>query len=140
MNKRRLDQRVALLTGLTEHQVAAVTSTFLRLIANDLVRGEVVHLYNFGRLRMKSQSGRLRVLFLRDKFFRRLISDRLNGETKMEKFGVDERSGKSQEQLEKEAAQGCPMCGGKIETHGAIRMCANCGTQPFEGIPAQTSK
>lgn len=58
----------------------------------------------------------------------------------MEKYGVDETKGQDQEKLEKQAAQGCPMCGGKVERHGSTLMCASCGTQPFEGIPAQAGK
>lgn len=49
----------------------------------------------------------------------------------MDKFGVDE--GSNQEDLEKKAAQGCPKCGSnKVQRHGKILICPNCGTEPFE--------
>lgn len=48
----------------------------------------------------------------------------------MEKYGVDEQV--DQEKLEKQAAEGCPKCGGKVERHGDILACVNCGTEPFE--------
>ena len=49
----------------------------------------------------------------------------------MEKFAVDEEV--DQEQLEKQAAQGCPECGKKPERHGNVLVCAVHGTEPFEG-------
>jgi len=49
----------------------------------------------------------------------------------MDKFGVDE--GVDQEALEKKAAQGCPKCGSdKVERHGSILICPNCGAEPWE--------
>lgn len=49
----------------------------------------------------------------------------------MDKFGVNE--GVDQEQLEKTAAKGCPQCGSdKVQVHGAVLMCPNCGSQPWE--------
>jgi tRNA(Ile2) C34 agmatinyltransferase TiaS len=54
-------------------------------------------------------------------------------ETEMEKYAVVETEGTvSQETLEKQAMQGCPKCGGRVERHGRILSCANCGTEPFE--------
>jgi tRNA(Ile2) C34 agmatinyltransferase TiaS len=55
-------------------------------------------------------------------------------ETEMEKLGVQETEvgGVSQETLEKQAMQGCPKCGGRVERHGRILTCAKCGTEPFE--------
>lgn len=51
----------------------------------------------------------------------------------MDKFGVNE--GVDQAQLEKTAAQGCPKCGsGKVQVHGTILMCPNCGSEPFENL------
>jgi len=48
----------------------------------------------------------------------------------MEKFGVDEQQ--NQENLEKIAGEGCPKCGAKLERHGQVLLCPNCGSQPFE--------
>lgn len=53
-------------------------------------------------------------------------------EKDMEKLGVEETGPVNQEELEKTALQGCPKCGGRVERHGSILTCANCGTEPFE--------
>lgn len=50
----------------------------------------------------------------------------------MEKYSVDETAGVSQEQLEKQAAEGCPTCGGELTKHGSVLKCDKCGTEPFE--------
>jgi transposase len=49
----------------------------------------------------------------------------------LEKYGVDE-SLEVPESLEKKAAKNCPKCGSKLEKHGAIVKCPECGTAPFE--------
>lgn len=46
----------------------------------------------------------------------------------MDKFGVDE-TGSEQEKV---AAEGCPVCGAKVQKHGNVLACPNCGTEPFE--------
>jgi hypothetical protein len=49
----------------------------------------------------------------------------------MEKYGVDESA--DQDKLEKQAAEGCPICGRKPEKHGKVLMCPVHGSEPFEG-------
>ena len=58
-------------------------------------------------------------------------------EDTVDKLGVDETGTVSQEELEKKAMAGCPKCGGRVERHGAILTCANCGTEPWEGEGAK---
>ncbi len=48
----------------------------------------------------------------------------------MEKLGVVE--GADQEQLEKKAAQGCPVCGRTLVKLGHVVKCPEHGTEPFE--------
>jgi ribosomal protein S27AE len=48
----------------------------------------------------------------------------------MEKYGVDEQV--DQGLVEKQASEGCPKCGSKVDRHGNTLVCANCGTEPFE--------
>lgn len=48
----------------------------------------------------------------------------------MDKLGVQEDV--DQESLEKQASEGCPNCGGKVEKHGSVLTCKNCGTAPWE--------
>lgn len=47
----------------------------------------------------------------------------------MEKYGVDESL---TPELEKQANQGCPLCGRKPERHGQVLMCPEHGSEPFE--------
>lgn len=49
----------------------------------------------------------------------------------MEKFGVVE--GTDGESLEKQASEGCPVCGNKnLKRHGALLMCPTHGSEPWE--------
>lgn len=48
----------------------------------------------------------------------------------MEKLGVDE--GIDQEELEKKATQGCPICGATPVRHGNTLVCPTHGSEPFE--------
>ena len=47
----------------------------------------------------------------------------------MEKYGVDEGA---DEDLEKKASEGCPVCGQKPVQHGRLLMCPTHGSEPFE--------
>jgi hypothetical protein len=49
----------------------------------------------------------------------------------MEKLGVVETV--DQEELEKRAAHGCPVCGSQLEKLGHVLSCPKHGTEPFEG-------
>lgn len=133
MNKQKLDERVALLTGHPVEEVAAVTSTFLRLIVGALIRGERVWIPGFGRFFMRGEVRELRVGFRRSHIFKTALIRQMQklGGQNMEKLGVDE-SGPDQEQLEKRANEGCPLCGAKVERHGSVLSCPVHGTEPFE--------
>jgi uncharacterized Zn finger protein (UPF0148 family) len=48
----------------------------------------------------------------------------------VEKLGVDETL--DGEELEKQAAQGCPECGQKLTRHGHVLICPTHGSEPFE--------
>lgn len=47
----------------------------------------------------------------------------------MQKYGVDESA---DENLEKKAADGCPVCGKPPVKHGHVLMCPTHGSEPFE--------
>ena len=48
----------------------------------------------------------------------------------MEKYGVVEEEKESKEASDKTA---CPKCNSKkIEKHGNVKICPECGTEPFE--------
>jgi hypothetical protein len=48
----------------------------------------------------------------------------------MDKFGVDE--GVNQEELEKRASEGCPVCGKKPIRQGNVLLCPDHGSEPWE--------
>lgn len=48
----------------------------------------------------------------------------------MEKYAVDETV--DQVQMEKAAADGCPICGSRCLRHGNLLLCPNHGSAPFE--------
>lgn len=57
-----------------------------------------------------------------------LLAMKKNEEEKeMEKYGVEE-----DDDLSKNSADGCPACNKAVETHGGVRKCPDCGTEPFE--------
>lgn len=56
----------------------------------------------------------------------------------MEKFGVDESTHHNQEELEKKAAEGCPVCGRKVIVSGSVIRCPVHGTEPFEKPPEES--
>lgn len=55
--------------------------------------------------------------------------------SEMEKLGASTKS-----PLTKTASKGCPECGGKVEVHGAVYRCQNCGTEPFENEVSKPTK
>lgn len=50
----------------------------------------------------------------------------------IEKYGVDESTEQDSKKMEKAAAEGCPRCGRKVQLHGNVLLCPNCGSEPFE--------
>jgi len=49
----------------------------------------------------------------------------------MDKYGV--YTGTSPTNLDKQAqAEICPSCGHAVEYYGSVKMCAKCGSKPFE--------
>lgn len=48
----------------------------------------------------------------------------------MDKYGVDESV--DQNELEKVANNGCPICGKPVTKHGKVLACPTHGTEPFE--------
>lgn len=141
--KKMLDTRVAVVLGNTQPHVSLITSIFLRKVVEELIAGHEVYLDEVGILRMETTksdiSSRLnaKVHFTKRAYFVRRLKEthvrqsRSKGEVfPMEKLGVDESS--NQEKLEKIASEGCPKCGGKVEQHGSVASCVNCGTEPFE--------
>ncbi len=55
----------------------------------------------------------------------------MNEDEQMEKYGVNEQV-QNQEELEKKAAHGCPLCGRPVKRHGSVLICPDHGSAPFE--------
>ena len=53
-----------------------------------------------------------------------------DGSAAMEKYGVAESKEKTASENSND--QHCPKCGGKVESHGAVHLCQQCGSAPFE--------
>ena len=144
---------------MKQSEVAATTNEFLRQIVERLLNFEAVKLEGFGELKLtmrKGGGGRIlkagnvhkgkgayrplevtierqyHVSVRKAESFKAAIVARhgsfVTVSKNMEKYGVDE----SGEELEKRAAQGCPICGAKPEKHGNVLACPTHGTEPFE--------
>lgn len=50
----------------------------------------------------------------------------------MEKYGVEEK----EEKEEKTATdtKTCPECDSEVTKHGRVKLCPNCGSEPFEDV------
>jgi len=55
----------------------------------------------------------------------------------MQKYGVDESK---TPETQKQASEGCPICGSKVEHHGQILMCPVHGSEPFEKVKKEKEK
>lgn len=160
VRKSQLDGRVAELLGKKRRDVSAVTEAFLQEVVKALVESGEVRLDGLGTLRVDCRSGvrqptvlvnaprsdgtrdvavvdverKYYVNFRRSSRLRTALR-KLHGKHRerripMEKYGVDENV--DGEKLEKQASEGCPGCGAKVQRHGNVLVCPNCGTAPFE--------
>lgn len=137
-------------------KVAMVTGCFLRTLLHEVVDNGEALIDGFGRFLLKEQKNaavahlekgsfkkgerkgkmivrtrrKFRVWFKKSAEFRRALEDAYGKESAMEKLGVDEDV--DQENLEKQASDGCPKCGRKPERHGKVLVCPVDGTEPFE--------
>jgi nucleoid DNA-binding protein len=152
--KGQLDGQVAALLGKKTSEISGITAAFLHEIVGALVEQGAVHLAGLGTLHVSLQTGnreavltntkkkdgtrdRVRVkvrrkyyvIFKRACALRNALKEKYGKEEVMEKYGVDESADKD---LEKQAAEGCPVCGKKPERHGKVLMCPQHGSEPFE--------
>lgn len=152
--KQQLDGQVAALLGKKTPEVSGITTAFLHEVVCALVDQGAVRLTGLGTLRVSVQRGsreavltnakkkdgtrdRVRVqvnrkyyvVFKRGCALRNALKEKYGKEEIMEKYGVDESL---DENLEKQAAEGCPVCGKKPERHGKVLMCPQHGSEPFE--------
>lgn len=157
--KKDIDQEVARLLDLPFDQVAMVTGCFLRTLLHEVVDNGAALVDGFGRFFLKEQRNvatahlekgtfkkggrrgkmvvrtrrKFRVWFKKSAAFRQALMDAYGKEStmdEMEKYGVDENV--DQEELEKQAAGGCPECGQTPVRHGKVLSCPTHGTEPFE--------
>lgn len=73
----------------------------------------------------------VKVHFSKSRALKDMLDDQYM-EDVMDKLGVDTSTGKDQDQLEKEASEGCPECGRKLQKHGSVLICPEHGSSPFE--------
>ncbi len=138
--KSHIDQAVAIHTHLPIQAVSRVTSIFLDQIAQALLEDGAVNLKNFATLtvvirnaisvRTQKPMSKVYVRFNKRQDLTRILNQLVEREDTMEKYGVAER----EEDLDKEATDEgkCPRCGKDAERHGRVKLCPNCGTEPFE--------
>jgi nucleoid DNA-binding protein len=150
VRKSALDGKVAELLGMKTREVSVITAAFLNEARRALARTWGVRLDGLGRLYIGGRRGpgpdgvqvmKYRVSFKKSQTLNAAMKAARGGmarkkEKVMEKYGVDETA---DENLEKQATDGCPVCGGKVERHGKVLTCAAHGTEPWEP-PAGTSK
>lgn len=161
VRKGDLDTRVAALLGKKREEISVITTTLLRVVIDELSEMSTVHLDGLGELRVVVRKGKrpsravltkgtfgrgkteeARLVRVEKKYYvtfkkaaplRLAIQARQGAPGKtvkvMEKLGVDEQAAEN----EKLAADGCPLCGAKVERHGSVLVCPTHGTEPFEG-------
>lgn len=158
VRKHALDEKVAELLGVKTSKVSAITAAFLGEARRALAEEGAVRLDGLGTLhvtcrrgkraehtRLTSKHGTSIVVDVLAKYYvsfkkarqltlamaatREPAARNKRKEKVMEKFGVDESA---DENLEKQAAEGCPECGKKPELHGKVLMCPVHGSEPFE--------
>lgn len=137
--KTDLDQEVAFALQLPLKKVRAVTNAFVNILGRAIAEEGEAEVAGLGvfRLRSITTEGGIEPRRLMEKkyvrFFKSHALKRQIEEIHMEKYGVDEKT-RLPEFLEKEAGEGstCPKCGTRVERHGRILKCPQCGTEPFE--------
>ncbi len=154
-HKTVVDRAVATELGISQRRVSLVTAEFIRQLTEHLAEYGVLSIEGLGRFQLvhvqhvnrvstlvtgkfkKGERGEvrrvevpsyIRVHFSKGPTLKRLLKQRL--EHNMEKYGVDENV--NQEQLEKKAAEGCPLCGRAPARHGSVLICPEHGSEPFE--------
>lgn len=153
--KREVDRKVAEILGMKSADVSRVTEAFLRQVNEHLAEGDAVSLAKVGTLKVVRRAGRKvqgfasvsyhgvpKTIEVDAKYYLKCkkapeltnaIRAKLRAgsqkEKVMDKYGVDE---KADENLEKKAAEGCPVCGKKPVRHGTILMCPEHGSEPWE--------
>ena len=157
--KDTLDRIVSAKLGVPQALVTKITSEFLNTLREHIASKSDALLVGFGRFVVQKTKGtgarrlrqyvhgeyrgdqdvagtvayyvRFRPASAMKGRVREYADNVLTEETTMDKFGVDEHQD-DQEELEKRASKGCPICGRPVEVHGKVLLCPVHGTEPFE--------
>lgn len=143
-HRTELIRRTARALGVNYRYASAVVREFINqsnlllaetgyLVLDDLGRfnAEVVIRRPAPGTREVGSTSYVKVHFSKSRALKDLLDDQYM-EDVMDKLGVDTSTGKDQDQLEKEAAEGCPECGRKLQKHGSVLICPEHGSAPFE--------
>ena len=145
-HRSELVRRTARATGYNQRYVLRVVREFITQMSVLLGESGVVVLDDFGRFAVEVGKRRLfpvtreveaeryvRVHFSKSRALRELLNEEYLEED-MDKYGVDQQTGKDQEDLEKQASKGCPEpdCGKELTKHGSVLICPVHGSAPFE--------
>jgi nucleoid DNA-binding protein len=148
--------------GVSHKQVSRITSEFIHQLSLLMTEYEVVIIEGLGRFQVQrihtnhnttlvtgrfkkgkkgetrsvALTGYFRVNFSKSPTLKKLLNEQLM-EMTMEKYAVDQGMG-DQEQLEKQAAGGCPECGEELVKHGSVLVCPKHGSEPFESQRGDT--
>lgn len=148
-HRSELIRRTARATGYNQRYVSRVVRELITQMSSLMAEAGVVVLDDFGRFTVEVGQRKLfpvtrrvgiesyvRVHFSKSRALKELLDGEYLEEN-MDKYGVDTTTGKDDEQLEKEAAEGCPECGKKLVKHGSVTICPEHGSAPFESKNAQ---
>lgn len=160
-HRTELIRRTARALGCNYRYASAVVRQFVLEMGDFLAENGVLVLDEFGRfnvevvethkpVRMELKLGGedvtrevevsryVRVHFSKSRPLKLALDEQFLQEDEMEKYGVDTSTGKDDEQLEKQAAEGCPECGSELVKLGSVISCPKCGTAPFERTSGET--
>jgi nucleoid DNA-binding protein len=153
-HRTEIARRTARALGYNYRYVNSVTREFLQQSNDFLCENRVLVLEDFGRFivvptktqwtaKLRNNTGDgtvtrevevpwvMKVHFSKSQTLKKLLDEHYL-ENLMDKLGVDTSTGRDDEQLEKEAAEGCPECGSELTKHGSVLLCPVHGSAPFE--------
>ena len=138
--------------GLERSDILDVLSSLSSAVGKALAQGHDVNIEQLGTFRPYKTTGHTRpkeigdnervlmttpahrVSFRKSKRLKEIFQMAENTQEEgMDKYAVSESAGAGPHDLEKQAANGCPLCGRSVTIHGNVLLCPVHGSEPFEG-------